>query len=348
MSQRCWHRGGTIDGGLNRFTPPAPSAEGHPSQIPPSFTHYRHEPDDPGSLSNDRVMSILEDPDEAGRVLWIGTYGGLNRFDRSTGVFSHYKHDPKDPASLSHDEINVIYEDRSDVLWLGTRGGGLNRFDRQKSLFTRYLHDASDPNSLSHNEINAIHESLGEPGALWIGTQGGLNKLVPSTSPRDEGLAAGRPGKATFVHYGEKDGLPNDVILGILEDDDGHLWLSTYRGISKFDPRTATFRNYDVQDGLQSNEFNGGAHHRGDSGRMFFGGINGFNAFYSDRLRDDPRAPPIAITDFQIFNEPVRIANREGLWHPNIGSRHAYMLQQHITETTAVVSFFGIMTPPFS
>ena len=323
---------GTIDGGLNRFVPPPPGSDGQASQTPPAFTHYRHDPDDSQSLSHDRVVSILERRDETRRELWLGTYGGLNRLDLETGLFSRYQHDPSDPASLSHDEINVVFEDRSEVIWVGTRGGGLNRFDREQGFFTRYLHDASDPRSLSHNEVNAIHESRhGEPGVLWIGTHGGLNKLVSSTTRLGEG-----PGTISFGHYGERDGLPNAAVLGILEDDDGNLWLSTYRGISKFDPLSATFKNYDVEEGLQSNEFNIGAYHRGASGRMFFGGINGFNAFYPANLKDDHGAPRIAITDFQIFNQPVGIANRRGLAHSEDGDGLDSTLPQHISETSAI------------
>ena len=296
-----------------------------------TFTNYRHDPDNPNSLSNDRIMSIYEDSDQVGEVLWIGTFGGLNRFDRAKGIFTHYKHDPDDPNSLSHNNINVIYEDRLGVLWIGTRVGGLNKFDREKSIFTHYT-QTGDPNSLSHNEIHVIYESPDKPGVLWIGTQGGLNRFDQA--------------KETFIHYGMKEGLPNDVIAGILEDNDNHLWLSTFKGISKFDPQIETFKNYDVHDGLQSNEFNMGACYKGKSGKMFFGGINGFNAFYPENIKDNTYEPRIVITDFQIFNESVKINNRQSGWHPNIGRRHAYTLENHITETTEIVlshkeSFFS-------
>jgi len=338
---------GTIAGGLNKLD----RGKG-------VFTHYKHDPNNPNSLSNNRVMSIHEDPDETGWVLWLGTFGGLNRFDRANNSFTSYKHDPNNPTSLTHNNINVLYEDRAGDLWIGTRGGGLNQFDRENNKFTRYMHETNDPNSLSHNEINVIYESAAAPGVLWLGTQGGLNSLDQA--------------RETFIHYTAKEGLPNEAILGILEDNQGHLWLSTYKGLSRFDPKTKTFKNYDIHDGLQSNEFNGGAYHKSRiSGKMFFGGINGFNAFYPEKIIDDPNEPPIVVTDFQIFNESVKINNRplypenkkggsdepqvvitdfqifsesvkinkghQSGVHSNTGRRRTYAIEKHITETTEIV-----------
>ena len=168
------------------------------------------------------------------------------------------------------------------IIWdLDDDEGGLNRLvlsavegsNRAKSRFARYVHDPDDPHSLTHNEVNVLYESPNEPGVLWVGTQGGLNKLDRTTE--------------RFVHYGEKEGLPNEVILGIVEDHHGHLWLSTYKGLSRFDPQTETFKNYDVQDGLQSNEFNAGAYLKSKRGALFFGGINGITAFFPDEIRGE-------------------------------------------------------------
>lgn len=96
------------------------------------------------------------------------------------------------------------------------------------------------------------------------------------------------------------------MIHGILEDNDGNLWLSTHKGLSKFDPINETFRNYDVNDGLQSNEFNGGAYFKSPrTGEMFFGGVNGFNSFFPENIIDNSYVPPIVITDFQLSNKSI-------------------------------------------
>lgn len=291
---------GTIDGGLNRF-----------DQEKNRFTRYNHDPHNPSSISNDRVSSILEDVSEP-HVLWIGTYGGLNRFDRKKMIFTSYRHDPNNIESISDDNINQIYEDSQGMIWIATRAGGLNKFDRKNKVFKRYLHDSKDSLSLSTNEVNVIYESLNKPEILWIGTYGGgLNKFNKNSEK--------------FTQFRERDGLSSDVIAGILEDNRGNLWLSTTRGLSKFNPSTNTFRNYDLADGMQSNEFNAGAFFKGPrSGLLFFGGVNGFNTFHADEvIEDDPVKPQIAITDFQIFNKSVPIGK---------GTNRS-PLQKSITET---------------
>jgi len=99
--------------------------------------------------------------------------------------------------------------------------------------------------------------------------------------------------------------MPNNWVYGILEDGKGNLWLSTNKGLSRFDPRAETFKNYDVTDGLQSNEFKGNAYHKSNSGEMYFGGINGFNTFFPDRIRDNPTIPPVVLTSLIQDGEEV-------------------------------------------
>jgi len=316
---------GTFGGGLNKL-----------DRVSDTFTVYQHDPADPTSLSNNDVRAIYED--RAG-MLWVGTnYGGLNRFDPQTGTFTHYRHDPHDPGSLSDNDAFVIYEDRSGNLWIGTWNGGLNRLDRATGTFVHYQHDAGDPFSLSDNCVRAIYED--RAGVLWVGTRGGINLWDgansrftrykhdpdnPQSLSSDAvssfcedptgvvwvgtfggGLNRFDRATQTFTYYTEKDGLPNDTVYGILADAEGFLWLSTNNGLSRFDPRTETFRNYDVSDGLQNNEFNAGAYFRSNRGEMFFGGIQGFNAFYPEQVTDNPHIPPIVITAFSKFNQTVR------------------------------------------
>jgi signal transduction histidine kinase len=113
------------------------------------------------------------------------------------------------------------------------------------------------------------------------------------------------------------------MIYGILEDRHGNLWLSSNKGLSKFNPVTKTCRNYDVSDGLQDNIFKPNAWHQTAQGEMFFGGINGFNLFHPDSIRDNPFVPPVQITNLQIFNKPVTMGKDA-------------LLQQPITETKEI------------
>ena len=271
---------GTDGGGLNRF-----------DRRRNAFTALRHDPQDPHSLSDDKIRVLAED--RAGN-LWVGTLtGGLNRLSRENNTFSRFQHDGDDSRSLGSNEVRAILQDRSGALWIGTYGGGLNRFLPETGTFARSLHDASDPAGLSSNYIFDLHED--REGNLWIATWGGgLNRLDAA--------------RRTFSHFTKRDGLPCNEIYGILEDRTGRLWLSTFEGLSRFDPRAGAFRNFDVHDGLQGNEFNFGARYLSPRGEMFFGGVNGFNAFFPEEITDSPCAPPVHITSFRILNREARLA----------------------------------------
>ncbi len=220
-------------GGLDKLILPAQSpSDSDKEGSPPTFAHYRHEPDNPISLSHDNVNAIHED--ESG-ILWIGTYGGgLNEIvppaprasgsddDRSPLTFARYRHDPVDPSSLSHDLIRSIYEDRSDVLWVGTSEGGLNQFDRKKRKFTHCESEPNNPNSLSTSSVSSIYED--RRGDIWVGTYGdGLNKLV-----RGDGEGS----DPAFIHYrrdpNDPHSLSDDVVYSIYQDRSGVIWLGRY------------------------------------------------------------------------------------------------------------------------
>jgi diguanylate cyclase (GGDEF)-like protein len=191
--------------------------------------------------------------------------------------------------------VTRLLEDSRGSIWVGTDGGGLNRFDPETGSFSRFTHDPEDPGSLASDSVFALH--IDAAGTLWIGTRGGgLDRL---------GHAAQAADHPTFKNYSQRDGLPNEVIYGILPDGDGTLWLSTNNGLSRLDTRAETFVNYDANDGLQSNEFHFGSAYRSPQGELFFGGVNGFNAFYPARLQNNPHAPPVVLTSFLKFNQPV-------------------------------------------
>jgi ligand-binding sensor domain-containing protein len=264
---------GTLRGGLNRF-----------DRSTGQFKVYHHDPANQASLINDLVLPLLQD--RTG-TLWIGTFRGLEKFNPATETFTHFLHVPNDPNSLSDNTIRSLYQDKLGIIWIGTQTGGLNRFDPRTNTFSHFKHSPHDPKSLSSNSIYAILED--HRGRLWLGTAaGGLNCLDRET--------------ATFTSYTVKDGLPNDVVYGILEDDRGHLWLSTNQGLCKFDPETKKCTNYSEKDGLQSNEFNATACFKNRKGEMFFGGINGFNVFHPDSVRNNTYVPPIEITGFRVFD----------------------------------------------
>ncbi len=272
---------GTMTGGLNRLDP----ASG-------DVTRYRHDPSRPQSLGSDGVMALFEDGEE---VLWVGTYGaGLSRMNRRAGTFSHFRSGPAGAGGLTGDRVTSFAENADGALWIGT-SSGLNRFDRSSQTFAHYRHLPADAQGLSSDEINVLH--VDTRGRLWVGAQdGGLNKL--------ERLGEAS-GKTVFRRYSEREGLANEVVNGILSEADRALWISTNKGLSRFDLATETFKSYDTSHGLQSNEFNLRAHMKSSTGEMFFGGVNGFNTFSPDGIASNHTIPPVVLTSFLKFSKPV-------------------------------------------
>jgi PAS domain S-box-containing protein len=276
---------GTLGQGLNRLDP----ATGR-------VTHYLHNESDPTSLADDNIATIISDGQNG---LWIGSFGGVSHYDPKTDTFTNYSHNSENSASLSENKVVSLFIDSSNTLWIGTWGGGLNQLDLsdphhsnpQTATFTNYRHHADDLSSLSEDSVWSIHGTF--DGTLWFGTQLGLNQFDPQSK--------------TFKHYTEKNGLPNNVVLGILADDSGDLWLTTNDGLSKFDPEAGTFKNYNVADGLQSNEFNSNAYYRSRNGNMYIGGINGFNSFDPQDIKPNPIPPEVVFTRFTVFNQPVSV-----------------------------------------
>ncbi len=274
-SNRLWI--GTDGGGVDVLDPMSGTAD-----------HYKNDPANPNSLSDNRIRHIFLDRQGS---LWFATWNGLNRFDSKTKRFKIFQNHPENPNSLSDNRVRTIFQDHLGALWIGTYGG-LNLYDQEQQQFIVFKNNPTDKLSLSNDRVLCIYED--HNGTIWLGTYGGgLDKF-----DRDE---------FTFTHYTVEDGLPNDVIYGILEDDAGELWLSTNKGLSHFDPERETFQNYDVNDGLQSDEFNGGAYLRSAGGEVFFGGINGFTMFYPNDVKGNQYIPPVVITTFRKYDKPVEL-----------------------------------------
>ena len=280
------------------------------------FTHYVHDPENPGSMSAvKRINCFCLDP-KSEHLFWAGyDFSGLSRFDTETDQFDYFTPDQTDATTITPKTITCIIQSRRGGLWVGTKNG-LKYYDESKQVFTHYVNTPENRNSLSSNYIKCLLEM--PTGELWVGTfGGGLNKI--------EGFDRGA---LRFTHYTEDHGLSNDVVYGILNDDKGRLWLSTNLGLSCFHPDTETFRNFDSRDGLQSNEFNSGAYFKSANGELYFGGINGFNWFHPDSIRDNRHRPEVVFTEFQLFNEPVA-PDASGLLKQPIAATGEIVLHHH-------------------
>ena len=264
---------------------------------------FRHDPGNSGSIGPSSVRSIVED--EAGR-LWIAHFGGgLSRLADDAERFEHFRHDPDTPFNLVSDLALYLFLDTRNQLWIGTAEGLSRR--TADGRFHTYRHDGNDRTSLLGDIVRHIYQD--RSGNLWVGTDAGLNRLPadrvfapPATSTNNRG----------FTHYSEVDGLPNNTVYAIQEDSEGRLWLSTNRGLARFDPVHETFDSFDLHDGLQDSEFNGAAVLQGSDGRLYFGGVRGYNVFYPQDIRSNPFEPPVVFTRLTTLKGSVNL--EEPVW----------------------------------
>ncbi len=271
---------GTYNGGLDYFN----KATGEAKSFKADSTAA-------GAISHNQVQAIYID---STNTYWIGTFGGgLNRFQlkgRYNGEsinFTKFQYDKNNPFSLSSDKVYTIYEDRQGTLWIGTFGGGLNKFDRKTGRFIAYKNIKEDESSIEDDRVLAIDED--SKGNLWVATYGGgLNRFDPKTEK--------------FVRYYNEN---MSVVYSVVEDERNNLWMSTDKGIFKFNYLVHQFTQYHMSDGLQGLEFSGGAYFRSPKGEIFFGGTNGVNYFYPKSIIDNSQPPPVAISSIKVFNKSI-------------------------------------------
>jgi signal transduction histidine kinase/ligand-binding sensor domain-containing protein/DNA-binding response OmpR family regulator len=291
------------------------------------FTHLTHQPGKSNSLVNNNIYSVYED---RFGMLWIVTEGGLSCYDIKRAQFTNYTHNPEDSNSLCTNRLWSIYEDHLGTLWLGSIDRGLIRYQRENGSFTNYIHNPADSQSITPGRVWCIDED--REGNLWIGTTNGLNKfnrnnqtfthyltdrsifVIHEDKHNNLWLGTLRDGLCPFnrqtgeAHfYDQKQGLCNNAINSIIEDDDGFLWLSTPSGLSKFNPRTAEFTNFSEEHGFPTQLF----HVNGTklkNGQIWLTTVdNGIVGFYPNQIKINTIPPRIVLTDIKLFNESLKI-----------------------------------------
>ena len=247
-----------------------------------------------------RIRTIC---DGANGDLWIGfKYSGFALYRESKNSFKYFVHTLNDSTSLSNNHILCMYWSKSGSLWIGTQDG-LNRLDNNLSenpAFVRYYYDPNDINSISHNEITCIYVDSRE--RVWIGTRNGLNLF-------DEKINGFR--RVTVI-----EGLANNIIQNIVEDDNHNLWIRWGEKLIRYNHGTGDSRVYDERDGfLPEGEYGGwnGVLYKGISGTMYYGGVDKFITFDPDEFKDNPKPPPVLITNFLLFNKSVNVGNNSPL-----------------------------------
>lgn len=273
---------GTYKGGLNIFDP-----------VKEKSIVYQYDAENQFSISSNQIQDILLLND----TLWLATFGGGLCYapnytqDNLTSLkFYSLKNIPGDPSTLSDNRIYKLLHHNNNI-WIGSFGGGLNQFNMTEKIFYRYQNNPSDFNSLSDDRVislNSLNDSI-----IYVGTYGGnLNEF---------NLRTGK-----FKRFTERDGFTSHVIYGLVIDNNQSLWASSDDGLFKYYPKEKIVGHYDIQDGLQSLEFSGGAYYKSPNGRIYFGGVNGLNYFHPDSITVNNYIPPLVISSFKIFNNELK------------------------------------------
>ncbi|NLT50402.1 MAG: hypothetical protein GXX85_05745 [Ignavibacteria bacterium] len=259
---------GSWDGGISLFNPNSKS-----------FKSYTKEN---SSISSQNIFDIDED---SKGILWLSSTDGLIRFDPTKEEFRTYT---KANAGLAIDHTEVLLVDSKDNILVGTTQG-LSVFNPNTEKAINYSADPNNPKGLSTGFVLAIYEE--SPSVIWVGTLNGINKIDRSSNQ--------------IQKWYEPDGLPNNSIRGIQPDNSGNLWISTNKGLSRFSVSKNKFKNFTKIDGIQGNEYVINSFYKMRSGKLLFGGVNGFDIFDPSQVKDNTFIPPVVVTDFQIFNKSV-------------------------------------------
>ena len=275
--------------GLNRF-----------NEKQNNFTVYNS-----GNTSGSAIYMMIED--KPGVFLLVTSGMGLIEYHWKSDTTHVYT---TKNSELASNYIRVIAKDREGNLYLGYHGEGLGIFNRTTNTFKNFKLDRNDPKSLSNNVIYSLF--IDSKDKVWIGTMGG-------------GLNFFNNQDSSFTNFTRKDGLPNEVINAITDDSYGNIWLSTNRGISKFTPpyyykgeliplqlafekgEKGYFKNFGINDGIQSSEFKPNCFTKGIDGEIYFGGVEGLSFIHPDNINQEIVFPEVIISDLLLFNKKIDI-----------------------------------------
>ncbi|MCT4589152.1 MAG: response regulator [Carboxylicivirga sp.] len=257
------------------------------------FTSYLHDKNDSNSIPSDIITSIIPYED----YFLLGTHKGVIKFDFKKRTFSPFISDVETSNTIG-DVIFCLFEDSFGLLWIGTERNGLFAYNPKTKDIKRYSDDGSD-SSFTSNSVYCIFED--HQFRLWIGTMGGgLNQYI-----RNENR---------FINYSQaKKQLPSDFIYGIEESRFGYLWISTSKGLVRYDVDNQHFYTYEHNNGFPLHELNEGALYLSNSGEVFVGGINGLVSFNEEDLLKTVGHFNLLITGIEVNNNLVSPGDEIGL-----------------------------------
>ena len=259
------------------------------------FTFYRNQEEVANSLSDDYVMSLYEARDGS---IYVGTqYNGVNKFEPSSGTITRNVFNPSGEI-LSNPATTILdFQEVDDgVFWIASWGRGLHRYDSSTDELTSYRYHPDDSTSLSNDVLWVIHQ--GRDGTLWLGTDTGLERVNTGTN--------NTPSQVTFTSFNSQNtNYTGGAIKGILEDEQGLLWLGLGNGkLARFNPQTRFFRYFESPSIQRIGSFTRSAT-IGSSGKMYFGGYGGFIGFDPALVQAQAEPPRLLLTELKIFNETI-------------------------------------------
>lgn len=234
-------------------------------------------------------FTILKIYKDVTNNMWLCTNKGLILFDKDKGILKQFNSNNSGLTtnyyiSTIEQDINTIVQGDTNTLWVGTEFEGLYKLNLSDNKF-----------SLVEGISDRIFSLYYNNSQLWIGTNGNGLKLYDTES-------------GSISKFSTKDGFPNDIIYSILPDSDGHLWLTSNKGITRFkfeNDSISSIKNYDNYFGIQSHGFNAGAYHKDKLGNLYFGGVKGINWFNPDELKTNPILPKTVLTKLELFNKEI-------------------------------------------
>lgn len=258
-------------------------------------------------LNKGHVFSIYIDKTDN---IWLGTALGLIKFKLTKELKKIPRVIYTQLFPITYDKSDIkgtvtqIYPVNDSLVYLATENYGIIRYNLLNNTFFGIKYDPKNSSSISGNNIKIIYRT--SDGNYWVGTTSGLNKW------REDDFKNFRN---NFERIFTKDGLPNNVIYGILEDRSNHLWLSTNLGISQFDTENFTFNNFSVNNGLANNEFNTNSYLKTSTGEMYFGGIYGLTYFNPKNIAREESVMKVVFTGIKVLNNNISPVKDISLTH---------------------------------
>src|SRR5690606_5255420 len=215
-------------------------------------------------------------------------------------------------------------------IWFATYDSGLLMKNKRSGKWCRCSFIENTNHSLSSNKLTCLLDD--HNGNLWIGTDGGgLNRF----NFKDK----------SFKVYGSKEGIDANDIYGILADDKGNLWISTNNSLYSLNLSTGKARHYTGWSSIQGKQFNYKAHYKASDGKLYFGGIKGFNSFYPDSIESSYSKSGVTLTNFQLFNQDININDPDGPFSKPINFTNEITLKYNQSVVSFEYAAFTYLAP---